>query len=153
MAWHNQIPAWGALLLSLVALYFSWRSTRHQNRSAAAAERSAAAAEQARAQADPPAVDWRIEHRNYGVFLLRNIGTDTATGVTVDQSTIDWDWSGPEAAFADELPHKQNIPSGASHEFLMRDTCDAVVPGQLWVSWHDGGPVAVPIPVHTPTDT
>jgi hypothetical protein len=77
------IVAIAAFVVALGSLWLSRRSTRASERSAAAAERSAAAAEAA-LPPPPPLIGWRFERGSSAEHALRNIGTETATDVTVE---------------------------------------------------------------------
>ncbi|MDG4785935.1 hypothetical protein O7626_08345 [Micromonospora sp. WMMD1102] len=140
----GDVPAWVALIVSVVSVLVAVRATRHARDSAGAARRSADAAERQAAAAEaavpppPPAVDWRIVHQQKSRYVLRNVGVETATGVQIqDHDAILW--------AVDEVPTE--VPPNAGVPFLIAATMGNPAPDELWVTW-DGRsiPVAVPIP-------
>lgn len=115
-------------------------SAQASTRSADAAERSLALEEAAARAAEPPEVGWILERANKNRFVLRNIGTKTATGVTVDESQI--------PAIKRDVPQGATVPGGnGSVSFLMVPSNGAPVPHEIWVTWYGASePVAVPVP-------
>ncbi|MFI2349485.1 hypothetical protein ACH492_21025 [Streptomyces sp. NPDC019443] len=90
-------------------------------------------------QPSPSSVEWMLERRGKHVYLLRNIGSGTATGVQVDPSNM--------PSIASNLPEDAIVRPGESVEFLMAASLATPLPGEIWVSWSLGGdPVAVPVP-------
>jgi len=87
----------------------------------------------------PPYVAWWIENPSGHAYVLRNIGTDAARKVEIDESRIRCMLRGDTTA--DELPPR------ASMKILMAGSLAAAKPDELWVRW-DGHPewVAVPVP-------
>ncbi|WP_242892453.1 hypothetical protein [Actinomadura litoris] len=154
-------PQWVAIFVSiafsLAAFVVSARGLKWQRASAEAAIKSANADEQSAAlallqhqlaearlaQAEtgepaPPVVEWRLERTGKNRFVLRNVGSDMATGVTIDASQV--------ATINRELPDGAAIRPGGSHSFLMLGTFGAPVPDEIWVTW-DGHPEPVALPV------
>ncbi|MFC4048064.1 hypothetical protein ACFOY4_00060 [Actinomadura syzygii] len=154
-------PAWVAiavsLMFSIAAFVVSIKGLTWQRMAAEAAVTSANADEQALALAqlqheleqarserserlsEPPKVEWRLERRGKQKFVLRNVGTEMATGVTMDRSNLPY--------IAHEAPSGVAVRVGGSHEFLLAGTMGHPMPNEVWLSW-DGQeePVALPIP-------
>lgn len=140
-------PAWVALVVSLGAFAVALRGLKWQKVAAQAAVRSANAAEKAAALTElPPTetatvrdVKWRVERLGKQLYALRNIGADTATGVTATQGEVD--------AIVRQLPEDTAIRAKASHEFMVIPTWQTSTLREIWVTW-DGQaePVAVPMP-------
>ncbi len=139
-------PAWAAFVLSIVAVVISWRGQRRAN---AAAERSALAAEQAlaiqqrqaaeaAASAAPKPV-FVVERGLYAQYLLRNVGTAAATGVTVDPASL------PDGA--QDIPSGTQVAVGAAVTMILAGSLAGRFPTELMVKW-DGqtDSVAVPLP-------
>ncbi|WP_326830235.1 hypothetical protein OIE13_17050 [Streptosporangium sp. NBC_01810] len=111
-------------------------------RSAVASERSAAAAEQvADIEADRnmrPTVSWELSKSAGHGYLLTNAGTETATGVTVDNSS----------GTITNVPENVAVEAGASVEFVMEGSLATRIPHQILVTW-DGaaGPATVRVPI------
>ena len=130
-----------ALAASQRAATAGERSAEAAATSATEARRSAEAAEEANRIAlralelfEPPAVAWQIEHIRNSAYNLRNVGTQEATGVTVDMSRID--------TVNRTLPDGATIAAGDVAEFMLMNA-----PGALYLTW-DGQaePAAVPMP-------
>ncbi|WP_063037692.1 hypothetical protein [Nocardia grenadensis] len=113
-------------------------AAQEAKRSADAAEESNRIALRALELSEPPPVAWTIElaARN-SAYLLRNVGTQTATGVTVDQSRI--------TTTARALPDGATIAAGEAVRFMALNA-----PNTLFLTW-DGQPepAAVPVPPDT----
>lgn len=153
----GDIATWASAVVALGGSAFAvWESRKSrksndkwQQINAEAAVRSANAAEQALAlqQASLPPIDpatkpdvaWDLERPGKTRFVLRNIGTDIATGVTIDPEQF--------KGFARQLPTNAAVRPGASVEFLVFTAMGAPLPNEVWVSW-DGidEPIAIPIP-------
>ncbi|MEH1098217.1 hypothetical protein [Micromonospora sp. CPCC 205561] len=88
---------------------------------------------------EPPYVAWWLGQRSKNTYILRNIGTDTARTVEIDQSRIKCAVRG--ATTADEIAPQASI------EILLMPAWGAPKPNELWVRW-DGHPdwKAVPLP-------
>lgn len=87
----------------------------------------------------PPYVAWWLENPSGQAYVLRNIGTDTARNVKIDESRIRCFLRGDTTA--------EELPPQASMKILMAGSLAAAKPDELWVRW-DGHPewVAVPVP-------
>lgn len=109
-------------------------SATEARRSAEAAEEANRIASRALELAEPPAVAWRVEHIQNSAYHLRNVGTEEATGVTVDMSRIDTSHR--------NLPNGATIAAGDVVRFILSNAR-----GSLFLSW-DGqaDPVAVAVP-------
>lgn len=137
----------------------SERTTIATEQAAEAAIRSANAAEKAAALSESPMltraseststgareapkkqdVRWKIEHVRDALWMLRNVGSVTATGVTADESAFD--------GVARQLPNDAAVRPGASVEFLLIEVWGSTMPHELWLTWDgEDEPVAVPIP-------
>jgi hypothetical protein len=166
----GDVAAWAAFALSLLTLVSTWvwqrknakiaeRSAKATEIAAEAAVRSANAAEKTAALAQLPEVQaaelsaapkrrltvqqdvrWKIEPVQGARYLLRNEGTQTATGVTADDV--------PFQGLARQLPRDAAVRAGESLEFLLIQVAQVDTPHELWLTW-DGQdePMAVPIPV------
>ncbi|MGW3365953.1 hypothetical protein ACWDOR_23770 [Streptosporangium canum] len=160
-------PGWAAigfsLIFSLGAFVVSLRGLKWQRLSAEATVRSANTAEQALASSalerrdqrelqasdlpegqgpeepQPRDITWRIEHFGKHMYVLRNEGSDIATGVTADRSQI--------AAPIRQLPEDAAVRPGGLLEFMIIPTWQSGMPAEIWLTW-DGQeePVAVPMP-------
>lgn len=110
-------------------------------RSALAAERSAVAAEQVveieSLRDMQPTVGWTLTRAGKQLFVLRNIGTETATGVTVTAST----------GRLTNAPQGVEVQADASVSFLISGGMGDPAPNEVSVSW-DGmvQPALVPVP-------
>lgn len=89
-------------------------------------------------QPTPSSIHWTLERRGKHVYLLRNVGSETATGVRVDPSNM--------PSIASNLPEDAVVRPGESVEFLMAASMAGPLPGEIWVSWTGGSPVAVSVP-------
>ncbi|WP_154937218.1 hypothetical protein [Micromonospora palomenae] len=148
----GDVPAWAALLASVGAIYVATRANRHARdsaaaskdsavsarRSADASERQAQAAEQALAPSSPQ-VRWRIT-RGQGreSYVLRNVGTATATAVQVDLTCL------PTHTVLDLGDHVFRPGQAITFWIILAASDDDVQ--QLWLTW-DGQPEAVPVPM------
>lgn len=124
------------------------------HRQAEAAERRALAVEQMieriMTPAAPPvsapsatstaaAVKWHLERRGKHAFVLRNVGSATATKVRVDPTNLPY--------IARNLPENSVARPNEGIEFLMAGTMGMPVPSEIWVTWEGHGEaqaVAVP---------
>ncbi|MGI8333514.1 hypothetical protein ACRYCC_26475 [Actinomadura scrupuli] len=109
-------------------------------RSAQVAERALAFSEEQAAATAPPKILWSIVRSGKQAFVLRNHGTEAATGVTMDESRM-------TAYFQRDLPKDVTIPAGGSHRFSADGSGESPVPGEVWLTW-DGAAdyVSVPLP-------
>lgn len=89
--------------------------------------------------AEPDAVRWTLERRGKQSYLLRNVGTVTASGVHIDRDRT--------TPIVRNLPESATVRPGESVQFLMAPTFGNPLPGEVWVEW-DGHsePEAVPLP-------
>ena len=149
----GDVPAWIALVLSLLALLRNWRSSKWEKQSAEAADRSAneaaranliaqRALDQRAAQSEEESaagVRWRIEKGGGASYVLRNTGTSTADHVYVDEARA--------PGINRRLPSDSVIQPGAGHEMLLQGSWQHPLPTELYVRWagHDAW-VAVPLP-------
>ncbi|RKE20126.1 hypothetical protein BX266_3471 [Streptomyces sp. TLI_171] len=87
----------------------------------------------------PLSIAWSLEHRGKHTYVLRNEGTETATGVRVDPANL------PPTAI--NVPENAVVRPQESVDFVMASTFGGLVPNEIWVSW-DGHeePVAVRVP-------
>lgn len=114
------------------------RSAEAADRSADAAMRSADAAERQIELATPPAIDFQFEQIREARYALRNIGTSTATGVTVD----------PEGfAIPDRLPAGFTLARDQAVEFLLLASWASPVPATAKVHCNE---LAEPLHVSVP---
>jgi hypothetical protein len=129
-----------------------------QEQSAKAAEKSANEAARAnliaeralelRAAAPPPGagaeeatprVAWRIERGDGALYVLRNVGQDTAEHVYVDPSRA--------PRINRKLPDDSVIHPGAGHTMLLKGSMQSHMPTELYLRWagHDDW-AAIPLP-------
>ncbi|GIJ35012.1 hypothetical protein [Micromonospora sediminimaris] len=135
-----------ALLVSGWSVRYARASARSADKSAGAAERSADAAERQAAAAEaalpppPPDVAWSARRDYKDRYLLKNIGTKSATGV-------EWIKTGDsrEDLIHFEPPPGRVLPGGELEFFVIPAWTDS--PTELLITW-DGQsePVAIPIP-------
>lgn len=137
-----------SVAFSGAALLVSIRSLRHARRAADAAQRQAVAAE----KVVPPAIAWQIEHEDRfryvseflaTPYILRNVGIQTATGVTVDSAHGEIRMVGLDDG---------TVISGGSFTVLIKETNPfGPKSNEVFVSW-DGQPqpVAVALPPEPP---
>jgi hypothetical protein len=85
-------------------------------------------------------VRWVTEHVGKNTWLLRNLGTDTATAVRVDESSI----GGVRVDFSQTLP--ADIGPGSSLRILAIGAFGAPVGDDLKVVWGDGESEILPLP-------
>ncbi|GAA3428723.1 hypothetical protein GCM10018953_59070 [Streptosporangium nondiastaticum] len=117
------------------------RSADASERSAEAGARSATAAEQVaeiEALRDMrPTVSWNLSKSVGNGYVLRNTGTEVATGVTVDNSS----------RTMTNAPENMVIPPDASVKFVMEGSLARSTPHEILVSW-DGAaePAIIPVP-------
>ena len=128
-----------AATVSAAALIVAIMANHNAVRAADATERQAIPAEAA-SPAPLGAVAWRLEHQAKKLFMLRNTGTDTATGVKVHY---------PDAY---DLLVRANLGDGritshASIKIIIVPADEIANLTELGVTW-DGNPwpVRVPIP-------
>lgn len=116
-------------------------SATEARRSAEAAEEANRIAARALELSEPPAVAWKIEHYQNSAYNLRNVGTQEATGVTVDTSRLD--------GAVRSLPDGATIAAGDAVRFMVISN-----PNTLFLTW-DGQtePVGVPMPTRASTGT
>lgn len=142
-------PAWFGGGVAVIAALYAARQAREARRSRESSEAAAnrsneiaarqlELAEAAAKAAEPPKVKWRIEHVANLQFRLRNIGADTATGVTAEDRRPD--------GLARDLPQGVEIRSYESHAFLLLEVAEYPTPSEVWVRWDgEAEPVAVPV--------
>lgn len=133
MDWGDA-PAWVAILISVLVGLWTWWSDRkrRQDRAGFASveeslQRIAESMSEQTAGA-PPAVDFAIEYRSGSTYALRNVGTLTATGVTIDPASLQ---------IARRLPDGITLKPMQSHEFLAIGAWGAPVPGEVTVSCNE----------------
>ncbi|WP_422772115.1 hypothetical protein ACN28C_03185 [Plantactinospora sp. WMMC1484] len=132
------VVALAALFVSIWALYYSRKAATAATRAADAAERQADAAEQA-LPPPPPRIAWSIaKGTGRDSYVLRNGGTETATGVEIDKKHKSY-------IFRAEIPDGK-VQSGGSVSLLMAGNASGGVPNELWLRW-DGQPEWVAVPV------
>ncbi|MFJ6198852.1 hypothetical protein [Micromonospora sp. NPDC092111] len=165
-AWAAFLVSLGSGAIALFALKYAKTSAQASEISAKAAVRQAAAAERqvelAEAAADagvsppdkrpdswteggnmegaaPPYVAWWVEQRSKNTYVLRNIGTDTAREVEIDQSRI--------KCVVRCAAKVEEIAPNASTEIFLIPMYGGPKPNELWVRW-EGHPEwkAVPVP-------
>ncbi|MEV6362024.1 hypothetical protein [Nocardia asteroides] len=109
------------------------KAAQEAQRSAGAAEEANRISARALELSEPPAVAWRVEHITGSAYHLRNVGTQEATGVTVDMSRIDTSHR--------NLPNGATIAAGDVVRFMLSNAR-----GSLFLVW-DGQaePVAVAV--------
>ncbi|WP_152990676.1 hypothetical protein [Sphaerimonospora mesophila] len=109
-------------------------------RSADAAERSAVAAEQVaeiEAMRDmQPTVAWEVTRESQFAAYLRNAGTETVTGVTVDATVPG----------VNQAPDGVMLEPGASVKMILTSSLAHNTPREIRVTW-DGAPSPVVVPV------
>jgi hypothetical protein len=150
-----------ALIVAGVSATLAWRSLRWERLSAEAAGRSAEAAERANRLTErvleargqtlerpeeqspstaAPDVAWRIENPSKDRFVLRNVGTDIAEHVEVDNTQID--------SLTRNLPRDAVIRPGEGIDMLLAAAWGHPLPNQVYVRW-EGHPEweAVPLVV------
>jgi hypothetical protein len=87
-----------------------------------------------------PDVRWVPEHVSKNTWLLRNLGTDTATNVSIDKSSI----GGARVDFTPSLP--ADIGPGSSIRILAIPAFGAPVADEVKVVWGSGDGETVPLP-------
>jgi hypothetical protein len=135
----GDVPTAISLLLAAIAIIEARRARRESSKyakvAADAARRSADVDERMlaleEAATKPPEVAFQLERLSKSRFVLRNTGTEMATGVYVDGTKI--------KTHVRDLPAGASIPAGGSHEFMMMTSMGAPLPNDVWVSW-DGAP-------------
>jgi len=86
-----------------------------------------------------PQVSWAIAERWDSEYSLRNIGSDRATKVNIDEART--------GGILKDVPTDADIEPGASVRFLIAGATGSSKPGEVFVTWEGGpGPVAVPVP-------
>lgn len=83
-------------------------------------------------------VRWELAPRGKHSYLLRNVGTVTATGVHVDRSRA--------TPIVRNMPEQATIRPGESVQFLMAPSLGNPLPGEVWVDW-DGQSEATSVPL------
>lgn len=89
---------------------------------------------------DAPDVRWVTEHVSKNTWLLRNLGTDTATNVSVDKASV----GGVRVDFTPSLP--ADIGPGSSIRILAIPAMGAPVSDEVKVVWGSGDGETVPLP-------
>jgi len=86
----------------------------------------------------PPPVGWEIQHVHKSKFQLVNVGTETATGVTLNPSGV---------PLIRQPPQDVTIRGNGGYvEFLMAGSNDGPIPTEIEVSWDGpGSPAIVPV--------
>lgn len=113
-------------------------------RAADAAERQAVAAE-ALLPKPPPPIKWQLELLKAGrhgsaSYALRNIGTETATGVKIDQERA-------KAIARVEFDGDPGVVvPGATVQFWVLPTMGNPKPTEAWLTW-DGVDEEIPVPL------
>lgn len=96
----------------------------------------------ARAQIDSPperhaaAVSWELERPKKNVFVLRNSGTEAATGVKVNVGNL-------PAGMTRRVPEDAVVREQESVEFMMIGAWGAPIPREISVSWDGADKSAV----------
>ncbi|MFQ6147069.1 hypothetical protein ACLMNJ_29070 [Streptomyces seoulensis] len=86
------------------------------------------------------AVSWRLDRPKKNVFVLRNTGSEVATGVRVDVGDH-------PKGLTRQVPEDAVVQRGGSTEFLVLGAWGAPVPHEFRVSWEGGGePAVLPVP-------
>lgn len=158
MDWGD-VPAWAALVLSAMAVGVSIKARGDGKKSASAAVtsadasvRSADAAEAALAlqrqetderraaeeEAARPRVILVLERTGQRQFVLRNVGTATAEGVTITQAG--------EPQQGRDLPEGVTLHRGEGHPFFVVASTGLPMPTRIYVKW-DGQDEPVPLGV------
>ena len=131
------------LTVSLVAGWLSWRSTRWEKVSAEAAVRSAQEAARANLIAEralesggsattpddspAPHVAWSIEKRDGSRYVLRNVGSDVAEHVYVDDSQV--------PPLNRGLPNDSVIRPQQGVDMLLKGSWQHPLPNELYLRW------------------
>ncbi|MFE6022359.1 hypothetical protein ACFQ6O_38420 [Streptomyces sp. NPDC056441] len=162
MNWGD-VPSWGALAAAVTAVVISVIALKHSKKAATAAERSADAQEvanaatarareearEARLEAARPKPQLKVEAAaatpEMGVrrpdlrYVLRNVGTGDAVGITV---VLD-----EEPGRYRNLPSGETLRPGQGHEFRQVTAAGMTRSTEIHVTW-DGQdePVALPLP-------
>lgn len=85
-----------------------------------------------------PGVDFLVEHRGKGTFVLRNVGVDAATNVSV---------SVPQRVITRDLPDGVDLQVGQGHQFLVIATMQSPSAVDVTVSCNElEHPIFVPLP-------
>lgn len=143
-------PAWVASAVAVIAAGIAaWqareaRKARQSSETAATrsneiAQRALELQEAAARAAEPPKVAWQIEHVRNLLFHLRNIGTDRATGVWVEDRRAD-------GKLTRKFPEGAEIGANQTHDLLLLEVGEYPMPGEVWVRW-DGVSEAVAVPL------
>jgi len=136
----GDVPAWIALVLSLLALLRNWRSSKWEAARANLIAQRALDQRAAQSEEESAAgVRWRIEKGGGASYVLRNTGTSTADHVYVDEARA--------PGINRRLPSDSVVQPGAGHEMLLQGSWQHPLPTELYVRWagHDDW-VAVPLP-------
>lgn len=151
-AWVGAITGVGALIVSSVAGAFSWRSLMFEKEATESARRSAEAAERANVlteralttgvpttPANDSDVKWAIENPGgKNRFVLRNLGTERAEHVAVDDL---------DGLITRNFPTDAVVRPNEGIDLLIMGSWGNPVPNQLYVRWGDGNEAVVPMPV------
>jgi hypothetical protein len=132
--------------IALAALAVSILANRNARLSAIAAERGALAAERQAAAAEAalppptPAVQWYAEQAGKRNYALRNVGTDTATGVRVVIPDSHKGLVRPEVT-------DSAVPAGSAFRVTMISVAEMPDLTELGLTWNgQDTPVTVPLP-------
>ncbi|MGC5286578.1 hypothetical protein [Micromonospora sp. DT231] len=88
---------------------------------------------------NPGYVAWWVEFKPKNRYLLRNLGSETARNVEIDESRIRCAVRGDTRA--------DTVPPLASMELLLIPAYGAPKPNEIWIRWDDHPEwVAVPLP-------
>ncbi|MEU7751145.1 hypothetical protein [Micromonospora sp. NPDC049171] len=87
------------------------------------------AAREALTSPKPGYVAWWCELKSKNTYVLRNIGTDTARNVEIDESRIKCVVRGDTRA--------DEVPPQASMELLLIPVYGAPKPNEIWLRWDD----------------
>lgn len=145
MNWGD-VPAWGALAVSGIAIWISIKargdgrvSADAALRSAVAAEETLAAQQRAEAEAAMPRVHLVVSHIDKDLYRLQNDGTATASNIVFDQDDL-------PPVFRLRGTGEVTLNAGEAIDFLMAGSMGSAVPPQLFARW-DGQDPAVPVRV------
>jgi hypothetical protein len=72
-------------------------------------------------------VRWRIENPSKNLFVLRNVGNDTAENIEIDIARID--------AITRDLPNGASVQPGEGLDMMLIGAWGHSVPNQLYVRW------------------
>jgi hypothetical protein len=75
----------------------------------------------------PGDVSWRIENPSKNLFVLRNVGNNTAENIEIDVARID--------AITRDLPNGASVQPGEGLDMMLVGAWGHPVPNQLYVRW------------------